>query len=165
MRSIVRVQSISPRPQFHNFSRDTVPLQGQYHNKNASSKLSGIIFFFLWQKKAVSYTSSRKITEVKQLVPWLALGWVTIQVLKWIDAVVKNTIKSQEWRNRASNKNSWGKKRKKEKEKRFSISSKQFPLYSFCMRTAHYVKSKKAVFLLPKLMLPCYFCLRQAAYK
>ena len=26
MRSIVRVQSISPRPQFNNFSRDTVPL-------------------------------------------------------------------------------------------------------------------------------------------
>ena len=27
MRSIVRVQSISPRPQFNNFSRDTVPLR------------------------------------------------------------------------------------------------------------------------------------------
>ena len=42
-----------------------------------------------------------------QLRPWLALGWVTIQVLKWImDAVVKNTVKSQEWKNGASNKNS-----------------------------------------------------------
>ena len=36
----------------------------------------------------VGNTSSRKITEVKQLRPRLALGWVTIQV----DAAVKNTI-------------------------------------------------------------------------
>ena len=28
----------------------------------------------------VGNTSSRKITEDKQLGPWLALGWVTIQV-------------------------------------------------------------------------------------
>ena len=32
----------------------------------------------------VGNTISRKITEVKQLVPLLAPGWVTIQVLKWM---------------------------------------------------------------------------------
>ena len=29
-----------------------------------------------------------------------------------VDAVVKNTVKSQEWRNGASNKNLWGQKKK-----------------------------------------------------
>ena len=53
----------------------------------------------------VGDTSSRKITEVKQLGPWLALGWVNIQVSKWM-LVVKNTVKSQKWRNGGSNKNS-----------------------------------------------------------
>ena len=39
---------------------------------------------------------------------WLAREWVTIQVWSTVDAVVKNTVKSQERRNGASNKNSWG---------------------------------------------------------
>ena len=34
-------------------------------------------------------------------------------VSTWMDAVVKYSVKSQEWRNGASNKNSWGKKKKK----------------------------------------------------
>ena len=44
---------------------------------------------------------SRKNTEVKQLGPRLALGWVTIQGLD-VDAVATNTVKSQMRRNGAS---------------------------------------------------------------
>ena len=39
-------------------------------------------------------TSSHKITEVKQLGPRLALGWVTFQGLD-VDAVDKNIVKSR----------------------------------------------------------------------
>ena len=42
----------------------------------------------------VGNTSSHKNTEVKQLGPQLALGWVTIEGLD-VDAVVTNTVKSQ----------------------------------------------------------------------
>ena len=42
----------------------------------------------------VGNTSSRKNTEVKQLGPRLALGWVTIQGLD-VDAVATNNVKSQ----------------------------------------------------------------------
>ena len=48
-------------------------------------------------------------TEVKQLGPWLALGWVTIQGLD-VDAVATNTVKSKKQRNRASIICFWGKK-------------------------------------------------------
>ena len=41
----------------------------------------------------VGNTSSRKITEVKQLRPRLALGWVTIQGLE-VDAVATTKVKS-----------------------------------------------------------------------
>ena len=47
----------------------------------------------------VGNTSSRKITEAKQLGPRLTLGWVTIQGLD-VDAVCsKNTVKSQKREN------------------------------------------------------------------
>ena len=45
----------------------------------------------------VGNTSSHKNTEVKQLGPWSALGWVTIQGLD-VDAVATNTVKSQKQR-------------------------------------------------------------------
>ena len=54
----------------------------------------------------VGNTSSRQITQVKQLGPWLALGWMGDLPSVEVDAVVKNTVKSQEWRNGASNINS-----------------------------------------------------------
>ena len=43
-----------------------------------------------------------------------------------VDAVVKHTVKSQEWRNGASNKNSWGKKKKKKKRNAYSTSLSSF---------------------------------------
>ena len=46
-------------------------------------------------------TSSSKITEVKQLGPRLALGWVNSRSVAV--AVVKNTVNPQELRNGASN--------------------------------------------------------------
>ena len=49
----------------------------------------------------VGNTSSHKNTEVKQLGPRLALGWVTIQGLD-VDAVATNTVKSQKRRNGTS---------------------------------------------------------------
>ena len=54
------------------------------------------------------HASSQNITAVKELGPWLAREWVTIQVWSTVDAVVKNTVKSQERKNGASNKNYWG---------------------------------------------------------
>ena len=54
----------------------------------------------------VGNTSSRKMTEVQQLGPRLALEWVTIQGLD-VDAVATNTVKAQERRNGASIKCFW----------------------------------------------------------
>ena len=62
----------------------------------------------------VGNTSSHKNTEVKQLGPRLALGWVTIQGLD-VDAVATNTVKSQMRRNGAS-KYASGAKNKKNKK-------------------------------------------------
>ena len=46
------------------------------------------------------------------LGPWLALGWVTNDHSSVeVDAVLKNTVKSQEWRNDASNKTPEAKKK------------------------------------------------------
>ena len=59
----------------------------------------------------VGNTRSRKNTEVKQLGPQLALGWVTIKGLD-VDAVATNTVKSQKRRNGAS---IWGKKKTNER--------------------------------------------------
>ena len=58
----------------------------------------------------VGNTSSRKITDVKQLRPCMVSNWKCE-----VDAVAKNTVKSQEWRNGASIVNSWGKKKTKKK--------------------------------------------------
>ena len=44
------------------------------------SDLAGLVFPTWYSSMAFQSW----ITEVRQLVPWLALGWVTIQVLKWI---------------------------------------------------------------------------------
>ena len=57
----------------------------------------------------VGNTSSRKITEVKQLGLRLALGWATIQELD-MDAAVTGTVKSQKRRNGASITCFWGPK-------------------------------------------------------
>ena len=57
-------------------------------------------------------TSSRKITEVNKLGPWLlASPWMGDSSSLEVDAVVKITVKSQERRNGASNINSWGPKK------------------------------------------------------
>ena len=41
-----------------------------------------------------------------------------------VDAVVKNTVKSEEWRNGASNKKFSGKKKKKKKKKKWNLCTK-----------------------------------------
>ena len=50
-----------------------------------------------WKRQ---FPTSRKITEVKQLGPWsLVSTWMSDHSSVEVDAVVKNTVKSHEWRN------------------------------------------------------------------
>ena len=60
-----------------------------------------LLYITCWKKRLYIYqvgnTSSHKNTEVYQLEPWLALGWVTIKGLD-IDAVAADTVK---WSNGA----------------------------------------------------------------
>ena len=93
------------------------PKQGLY-DPNLERKDD--IYQHLWEsmfKKCFSYGNAKFETPVPitslQLRNlghgyWLAREWVTIQVWSTVDAVVKNTVKSQERRNGASNKNYWG---------------------------------------------------------
>ena len=92
------------------FSHDTVPLivysVNQFKLKRKYPEVKNVATAIpCWN------TSSRKITEVKQLGPWVALGWA-FQGLD-VDAVASNTVKSQKRWNRATIIYFWGKKTKK----------------------------------------------------
>ena len=73
-------------PQVAHIKRATVSglLRSLMTNEGLSALRSGHSLIFGYYQ--VGNTSSRKITEFKQLGPWLALGWVTIQA-QWAPKV------------------------------------------------------------------------------
>ena len=69
---------------------------------------TSICMYVKLRQYQVGNTSCRKITEVKQFGPWLALGWVTIQV--WSGSCSEKYSKISGVEKRGLQKNSWGKK-------------------------------------------------------
>ena len=93
------------------------PYQDCYgHTKFATAIRYQLLRLYQVEKNTIS----RKNTDVKQLGPRIALGWVTIQVL-YMDAVTTNilySVQSQMRRNGASIICFWGKKIEEEKRKK-----------------------------------------------
>ena len=63
-----------------------------------------VLFFCQLRLYQVGNTSSRKITDVSNLAT--VSTWMGDHSSVEVDAVVKNTVNTQEWSNRASNMNS-----------------------------------------------------------
>ena len=60
---MVRVQSISPRPQFNNFSCYTVPLKSWIPTSSVNSFVSQMIRVFIWKLKSLGQQTENILTD------------------------------------------------------------------------------------------------------